>query len=125
MKFHKILAYPFVSAAILSFGLISVNRASAQEDDERPATAATAPSGKLGPWDAMKIAGARAHGRPVTATFEFEDGHWIYGVMVASHGKLKEVEIDATTGQLGDIETATPEGEARELRGDLERAIKS
>lgn len=84
----------------------------------------TVPSGKITPWQAMKTATQRASGRAVQATFEFEDGKWIYGVIVAGKGKLSEVEIDANTGKVGDVEKIEPASEAKEYEGDLRRALK-
>lgn len=83
-----------------------------------------APSGKLTPWEAMATAQARTHQRPVQATFEYEDGHWQYAVMVAGHGSVSEVEIDARTGKVGDVEKANPAEEGRELQNLLTREMK-
>src|SRR5579871_2684186 len=74
------------------------------------------PRGKITPWEAMKIATGKVPGRPLNANFEFDEGHWIYGVMVVSGKSIKEVEIDPMTGKVGDTENVTPEGEAREVR---------
>jgi len=84
----------------------------------------TAPTGKVTPWAAMATAAARSGGKPFQATFEFEDGRWQYGVMVLKAGKIFEVEINATTGAVGDIEGVTPGGEAKEFKTELERMIK-
>ncbi|HEV2474723.1 MAG TPA: PepSY domain-containing protein [Chthonomonadales bacterium] len=81
------------------------------------------PSGKIMPWQAMRIATRRSPGRALGADYEFEDGHWIYSVVVVNGKSLKEAEIDANTGKLGDIEGITAEGEGKELTNDLNRAI--
>jgi len=83
----------------------------------------TAPSGKITPWQAMKIATAKTPGKPIWANFEFEDGKWIYGVVVASGKTLHEVEIDATTGKVGDSEVITPAQEGKEATQELNAAI--
>ncbi len=83
----------------------------------------TAPSGKITPWQAMKIATINTPGKPLQATFEHEDGKWIYGVVVVSGKTLHEVEVDATTGKVGDSEKITPEAEGRELAQELNAAI--
>ena len=83
----------------------------------------TPPAGKVTPWEAIKIATAKTPGHALNANFEFEDGHWIYGVMVVNGKSIKEVEIDATTGKVGDTETVTPEGEGKEVTQELRAAI--
>jgi hypothetical protein len=74
----------------------------------------------------MRVASKKVGGRALSATFEFEDGHWIYGVKVLTAGhpkQLKEVEINATTGAIGDVEAITPEGEAKETVSELRAAL--
>jgi hypothetical protein len=83
-----------------------------------------APSGKVAPWEAMKIATKKTGGRALGANFEFDDGHWIYGVTVVTKGKLQEVEIDPTSGKIGEVENITPDGEAKETKSDLQKALK-
>ena len=85
--------------------------------------AQTPPSGKVTPWEAMKIATANTPGKPVWATFEYEGGKWLYGVVVASGKTLHEVEIDANTGKVGDSEVITPDAEGRETAAELKAAI--
>ncbi len=82
------------------------------------------PSGKITPWEAMATARARTHQRPFQAAFEFEDGHWQYAVLTAGHGSVSEVEIDARTGKVGDVEEADPAGEANELRSLIANEMK-
>jgi uncharacterized membrane protein YkoI len=81
------------------------------------------PSGKVPPWDAMKTAAAKVHGRAINANFEFEDGHWQYGVMVLTGKSIKEVEVNAMTGAAGDVENVDPAKEAREVEQELNAAI--
>ncbi|MHB8636863.1 MAG: PepSY domain-containing protein [Fimbriimonadaceae bacterium] len=83
------------------------------------------PSGKVAPWTAMKTASVKTGGKAFQATFEYEDGRWQYGVLVVKGGKISEVEINATTGVVGDVEGITPAGEAKEMRADLEAMAKS
>ena len=83
------------------------------------------PSGKVTPWTAMKTAAAKTGGKPFEAVYEFEDGKWQYGVMVVKAGKISEVEIDATTGVVGDVEGVTPAGEAKEVQAELTGVIKA
>ncbi|HEY3781563.1 MAG TPA: PepSY domain-containing protein [Fimbriimonadaceae bacterium] len=81
-------------------------------------------AGKITPWEAMSIAEHKTNGKAFNATYEHEDGLWGYSVMVVSKGKLWEVEINAKTGKVGDVEGADPAGEGKELTGDLQRALK-
>lgn len=84
----------------------------------------TAPKAAVSPVQAMKLANTKTGGKSAIATFEFEDGHWIYGVVVAKKGKLMEVEIDAATGKVGDVEALTPSGEAKEFASELAKYAK-
>ena len=84
-----------------------------------------APAGKITPWEAIKIATGKVPGRALNANFEFDEGKWVYGVMIVSKGKLQEVEIDPMTGKIGDTEAITPEGEAKKLQAELTAALKS
>lgn len=79
--------------------------------------------GKTLPWQAMKIATNAVHGKALMATYAFEEGHWIYDVIVAKGKTLKEVEINAVTGKMDPPETVTPEDEAKEFASDLNAAI--
>ena len=112
-----------LSLATLTCGTLFLMTARAQETAARQIPP---PSGRVTPWNAMRIATRKVPGRAISATFEFEDGHWIYSVIVVTNGpnkQLKEVELDATTGKFGDAETITPANEAREFEGDLNRAL--
>ena len=84
----------------------------------------TAPMAKLLPSAAMKIASSKTGGTAKMAMFEFEDGHWIYGVIVAKNHKLMEVELDANTGKVGDTESITPEAEGKEMAGEFAQMAK-
>lgn len=110
----------------LAGGSLLLMTARAQEARQETAAARQAhanPTGKVTPWNAMKIATGKVSGRALNANFEFEDGHWIYGVIVVTGNILKEVEIDATSGKVGDVESITPDGEAKETAQELRAAI--
>jgi len=81
------------------------------------------PASVISPVRAMQIATAKAGGHALSATFEFDEGHWVYGVIVVSGPTLQEVELDPATGKVGDVEKITPEGEAKEMAGELNKAI--
>lgn len=81
------------------------------------------PKGKITPWEAIKIAKGKVPGRALNANFEFDEGKWVYGVMIVANNTLQEVEIDPMTGKVGDVEKVTPEGEAKEMKAELTRAL--
>ena len=110
--------------AIAAIGLIAIGSGAAELTQKLSAFSAP-PSGKVTPWAAMKTAAAKTGGKPFQAVFEFEDGRWQYGVLVLKGGRISEVEINATTGVVGDVEGITPAGEAKEAQSELEAAIKS
>jgi hypothetical protein len=82
-----------------------------------------APRCNISPVKAIEIAHSRVKGRTLQANFEFDEGKWVYGVMIVHNKTIEEVEIDPLTGKIGDVETVTPEGEAREVQSELTRAI--
>ena len=81
------------------------------------------PKCNISPVQAIKIAIKKVHGRALNANFELAEGKWVYGVMVVTGKTIQEVEIDPMTGKIGDVEKITPEGEAKELQGELNAAI--
>ena len=87
------------------------------------APAQPAPRCKISPVDAIKIAQKKVSGRTLQANFEFDEGHWVYGVMIVQGKVIKEVEIDPMTGKVGDVEVVTPAGEAKEMEAELNKAI--
>src|SRR5258708_1205656 len=103
-------------ALISGFALRSANAAGGGKEDPTP-------TGKITPWQAIKIANGKGAGRGLNANFELDAGKWVYGVMIVSKGKLQEVEIDPTTGKIGDTEEVTPEGEAKEIQSELTKAL--
>ena len=73
----------------------------------------------------MQIAAKASGGTPFQAVYEFDDGQWIYGVVVVKNHKLMEVELDPTSGKIGETENVSPEDEAKELRSALAHAAAS
>jgi hypothetical protein len=124
-KSRTLFACAVVCGALFT-GQALTRQAVAQEQGEKPEVQAkmTAPMGKVTPWVAMKSAAMKVGGKAYNATFEFEDGKWIYGVMVVKNHKMSEVEIDATTGKVGDVEAIDPAKEAKEVQGELTKALK-
>lgn len=84
----------------------------------------TPPVAGINPVKAMRSAEAKVGGSAKMAIFELDEGHWIYGVVVAKGGKLLEVDVDPVTGKAGDSEAVTPEGEAKEFQESLAKFVK-
>ena len=77
------------------------------------------PVSKVTPVQAMKAAQAKVGGKAVLAMFEFDEGHWIYGVIVVKDHLLLEVDVDPKTGKAGDSEKVTPDDEGKEFKDAL------
>lgn len=84
----------------------------------------TTPHAKVTPVQAMKIAEGKAGGKAMMAIFEFDEGHWVYGIVVVKNHKLTEVEIDPMTGKVLASEPVTPDDEAKEMKAELENMMK-
>lgn len=82
------------------------------------------PTVKITPDQAMKAAEAKTGGKAGMALFEFDEGHWVYGVIVVKNHKLVEVDVDPLTGKAGATEDAKPADEAKELKDALEKMTK-
>ena len=107
------------SVLTLAIGSASVlTRANAQKDPDKPMAQIT-------PLAAIKTATKAVPGRALMANFEYDEGHWVYGVMIVTPDKkLMEVEIDPITGKVsGKPEAVTPEDEAKEMTDELNKAI--
>jgi uncharacterized membrane protein YkoI len=83
------------------------------------------PSAKISPVQAMQTAEAKTGGKAKLATFEYDDGHWIYGVIIVKNHNLMEVEVNSNTGKVMETENVTPDGEAKEMKADLTKLAKS
>lgn len=124
----NIVIAAFAVVGVLSTASFFASPAFAQsgEKEEKETTygKATAPVAKITPVSAMKNAVAKYGGKAKIATFEFDEGHWVYGVVVVKGGKLIEVEVDPVTGKAGDSESITPEGESKEVKAEFEAFLK-
>ena len=115
-----------MSMTSLAFGQGAKKIAVSQEKAEKATGAkAQAPMGKphsnITPVQAMKAAEAKTGGKATMAIFEFDEGHWIYGVIVTKNHKLTEVDVDPMTGKAGATEAVTPEDEAKEMKDALDK----
>ena len=84
----------------------------------------TKPAAKVSPVQAMKSAEGKTGGKAVLAVFEFDEGHWGYGVIVNKNHRLVEVDVDPMTGKAGDTESVTPADEAKEFEAALIKLAK-
>lgn len=90
-----------------------------------PVAGQAAPKAKITPHQAEAAAVKKIPGKATSAKYEFEDGHWQYGVIVmGKHGGMYEVEVDSATGRVTDSEKTTPSEEAREAAADKRAAMK-
>ena len=86
----------------------------------------SAPAAKVTPIQAMAAAKKKlGGGTAFQANFEFDEGHWVYGVMVVKGHQISEVEVDPTTGKALDSESVTPSGEAKEAQEELAKIAKT
>ena len=76
------------------------------------------------PVQAMAAAESKYGGKAKMALFEFDEGHWVYGVVVLKDKKLLEVDVDPVTGKAGDSESVTPDDEAKEFKEQLTAILK-
>lgn len=96
---HSVVAFAVLAAAI-------------------PAAMA-APKAKISPAQAEKAATANIPGTATKATYEFEDGHWQYAVLVnAKKGGEYEVEVNSTTGKVTATEKTSAAEESKEAAAD-------
>ena len=122
----------FALAALIVAGGLYASRAVAaplqgkaeKEADEKPEGKTWAkppmPVAKIGPIQAMATAKAKlGGGTPFGANFEYDEGRWVYGVLVVKGHKLYEVEVDPKTGKAVDSEGVDPADEAKEMRSGL------
>jgi hypothetical protein len=77
---------------------------------------------KVTPWDAMRIAMRKVGGKPFSATYSFDEGHWSYDVIMVNGRKISEVAVNAMTGKTDPPEVVNPADEGKELADDLNTA---
>jgi hypothetical protein len=70
---------------------------------------------RISPAAAAKIALAKYPGKLLKKpVLEHEDGAWQYEVLVRSHGKMKEINVNAASGHISSVENTSPKEEKRE-----------
>lgn len=124
----KIVTAAFAAIGVVSTASFFASPAFAQEKggkgEQQSHGKATAPVAKVTPVQAMKAAEGKYGGQAKMALFEFDEGHWVYGVVVLKDKKLIEVDVDPVTGKAGDSEAVTPDDEAKEFKEQLTAILK-
>ena len=96
------------------------------EKDERAESAMwppSAPKAKITPVQAIAVAKkALGGGTAFQANFEFDEGHWVYGVMIVKGHTISEVEVDPLTGKAMGTEAVTAADEMQEMKETLTKA---
>ena len=72
------------------------NEAPESAEWQRPTT----PKARISPLQAMTAAKAKlGGGTAFSSNFEFDEGHWVYGVMVVKGHQISEIEVDPDVGE--------------------------
>lgn len=124
----KILIVAFAAIGVISTGAMLTTPAFAQGQDKESQEKSgpmTDPVAKVTPVQAMRVAEAKVGGKASIVIFEFDEGHWVYGVVVVKKHKLKEVDVDPITGKAGNSEDVTAADEAKEFQDGLTKLMKS
>lgn len=76
------------------------------------------------PWEAIKLAEAKTHGKAFSTTYLIEDKTF-YDIILVKSKKLLKVEVDASSGEVSPPEETTPEEESKDLSSALRAAVSS
>ncbi len=109
---------------VTSLSTLAFAKGSVMLQKQQKEVAMTKPTSKITPSAAMKAAEDKAGGKAVMAIFEWDEGHWVYGVVTVKNHKITEVDVDPMTGKAGATEGGTPEAEAAEMKDALTKFIK-
>ena len=124
MKKKQILT--FALGATLALSLAALPAFAQQKENEKNGKAESAmwppsaPKAKITPVQAISIAKkVLGGGTAFQANFEFDEGHWVYGVLIVKGHKISEVEVDPTTGKSMGTEAVTVADEVQEMKETL------
>ena len=124
MKKTQILAIALGATFVL--GLTALPAFAQQKENEKDEKAESAmwppsaPKAKITPVQAIAVAKkALGGGTAFQANFEFDEGHWVYGVLLVKGHKISEVEVDPMTGKSMGVETVTADDEMQEMKESL------
>ena len=123
MKLKLIL--PCIAAAAVTVGCVSEEN---EHEGKEASQSELMAQAKVSKDDAQKTALAKVPGGTVKeGELEMEKGKliWSFGFTIPDSKDIKEVNVDAITGAVvGDVETETPESEAREADEDSAKSKK-
>lgn len=124
----NIIVGAFAAIGVVSTGAMLSSAAFAQGHDKEGSEQLgpmTAPVCKVTPVQAMVAAQGKVGGKAVMAIFEFDEGKWVYGVVVTKGRKLFEVDVDPLSGKAGDFEAVSPADEGKEFQESLKKLVKA
>jgi len=113
------LARGAVAAMMLIAGTASAQATKAQ------AELASAMKGANHVALAAAIETASASGKPISARYEYEDGHLQLTVFVEKAGAFSEVFVDHTTGKVAKIDKITSGDDMKEAKGENKAMAKA
>ncbi len=123
----KVLVGTFAAIGVVSSATMLTQSALAQAGGaksgwQRPTT----PTATITPIQALKLAAEKTKGGTAfQANFEFDEGKWVYGVLVVKGHKVTEVIVDPMSGKVLATEAITPQDEVVEVRDELTKVIKA
>lgn len=117
---HKTLATILFVSVIATSGSV----ASADEDEASGAAVAKyMPTAKV--TLQQGLAAAESHGKPISAKYEVDEGHFQLSVYTTEGGKFSEVLVDHSTGQLGKSEAITGGDDLADAKKQMEASAKA
>ena len=124
MKNKKTMAIALGATFVL--GLAALPAFAQQKENEKDEKAESAmwppsaPKTKITPVQAIAVAKKALGGATAfQANFEFDEGHWVYGVLLVKGHTISEVEVDPMTGKSMGVEAVTPADEMQEMKESL------
>jgi nanoRNase/pAp phosphatase (c-di-AMP/oligoRNAs hydrolase) len=111
-------------ATVLTIGVIAGTGSFAWSgEDEGAAVAKYLPTAKVTLQQGLTA--AESQGKPISAKFEVEDGHFQLSVYTAGGGKFSEVLIDYNTGKVAKTEAITEGDDLADAKKQVEACAKS
>ncbi|HEY7933257.1 MAG TPA: hypothetical protein VID48_05465 [Solirubrobacteraceae bacterium] len=115
-----------VLATLLFAGVIATSGSVASADEDEASGAAVAkymPTAKITLQQGLTA--AESHGRPISAKYEVDEGHFQLSVYTSEGGKFSEVLVDHNTGQLGKSEAITGGDDLADAKKQMEACAKA
>lgn len=122
----KVLVGTFAAIGVVSSATMLSQAALAQGGAQSGWQKPTKPAASITPIQALKVATDKMKGGTAfQANFEFDEGKWVYGVLVVKGHKITEVLVDPNSGKVLATEGVTPQDEVAEVRDELSQVIKA